>query len=351
MPRLYGFEDQSRQRLRDDELDPLRQMVSRALVDFSVSNGDVAIWANGEGYRGTLGGEWKDASVGRLFRNPAIAGLRYDEDGQLVDAGHPGAITREEFEALLKREQCRKVGDADPPYDYLLTDGGCACGQCAHALQGARTNAGTPGYRCRPKDKNGQGGCGEVRIDAELLEGHVGEYVVAELLKPEVRAQILKAQAAVRELVVSLGSDIRDLEARRTEAGKLYGARQISKASFVAADKEIADSLKSARSRKRYAEQMANFSLGRAKDLVRWWNSAPTASKKAITILFFERIEVFPASARGIRTVEPGRVALHWRKLANLCAESDDAGGESSADHRHGQSGDQCDHGETGQGG
>ncbi|MFI7136539.1 recombinase family protein [Streptomyces massasporeus] len=342
MPRLYGFDDQSRQRLRDDEVDPLRQMVSRALVDSSVSNQDVAVWANGQGYRGTLGGEWKDASVGRLFRNPAIAGLRYDEDGELVDAGHPGAITREEFEALLAREQSRRTADADAPHDYLLNEGASTCGKCTLALQGARTNAGTPGYRCRPKDKDGRGGCGEVRIDAELLENHVGEYVVAELLKPGVRDLILQAQAAVRKMVEDLDRDIKDLEARRTDAGTLFGQRRISRDALVAADKEITGSLKEARSRKRYAEQMANFSLGRAKDLVRWWNTAPTASKRSIAMLLLEKVEVFPASARGVRTVEPGRVVLHWRELANLSGGSDDrlAGSEPPADHRHGEASD-----------
>jgi len=318
MPRLYGFDDQSRQRLRDDEVDPLRQMVSRALVGESTSNQEIAVWANGEGYRGTLGGEWKDASVGRLFRNPAIAGLRYEEDGQLVDAGHPGIITREEFEALQAREQSRKTADAEPPHDYLLTDGAATCGKCTKWLQGARSNAGTPGYRCRPKDKQGRGGCGEVRIDAELLENHVGEYVVAELLKPGIRDQILMAQAAVREQVKKLNREVEDLVARRTEAGTLYGQRKISGDSFVAADREITASLKAARSRLRYAEQMAHFSLGNAKDLVRWWNTAPTASKKAIAMLLLEHVEVFPASARGVRTVEPGRVVLHWRKLSSL---------------------------------
>ncbi|MFG2022369.1 recombinase family protein [Streptomyces sp. NPDC048825] len=316
MPRLYGFDDQSRRRLRDEEVDPLRQMVSRALA--GQSNQDVAVWANGEGYRGTLGGEWKDASVGRLFRNPAIAGLRYDEDGELVDAGHPGAITREEFEALQEREQSRKTADAEPPYDYLLVGGASTCGKCTQALQGARTNAGTPGYRCRPKDKDGRGGCGEVRIDAELLENYVGEYVVAELLKPGIRDQILKARAAVRKQVKDLNQEIGDLEARRTEAGTLYGQRRISSDAFVAADREITANLKSTRSRLRYAEQMASFSLGNAKDLVRWWNTAPTASKKAIAMLLLENVEVFPASARGVRTVEPGRVVLHWRKLSSL---------------------------------
>ncbi|KPI22990.1 Recombinase [Actinobacteria bacterium OV320] len=316
MPRLYGFDDASKRRLRDDEVDPLRQMVSRALK--GQSNADIAVWANGEGYRGTLGGEWKDASVGRLFRNPAIAGLRYDDDGELVDAGHPGAITREEFMALLERESSRKPAEAAPPYDYLLVDGGCTCGKCTWPLQGARTNAGTPGYRCRPKDKEGRGGCGEVRMDAELLENYVGEHVVAELLKPGIRKQLLKAQEAVRAQVEKMKSAIEDLEGRRTEAATLYGQRQISSDAFVTADREITVNLKDTRSRLRYAEQMANFSLGDAKDLVRWWNTAPSASKRAIARLFLEKIEVFPASARGVRTVEPGRVVLHWRKLRDL---------------------------------
>jgi Recombinase len=314
MPRLYGFDDTSRRRLRDDEVGPLRQMVSRALTG-NQSNADIAVWANGEGYRGTLGGEWKDASVGRLFQNPAIAGLRYDDDGQLVDAGHPGAVTPEEFKALQARNQGRKTADAAPPHDYLLVDGASTCGKCTWALQGARTNAGTPGYRCRPKDKDGRGGCGEVRIDGELLENYVGEYVVAELLKPGIRAQILKAQAAVRSEAKKMEATIKDLEGRRSEAATLYGQRQISSDAFVAADREITANLKDTRSRLRYAEQMADFSLGNAKDLVRWWKTAPIASKRAIVRLFLTNVEVFPARARGVRTVEPGRVVLHWRKL------------------------------------
>ncbi|MEU6475288.1 recombinase family protein [Streptomyces sp. NPDC047017] len=328
MPRLYGFDDASRRRLRDDEVGPLRQMVSRALQrslqgEWEQSNADVAVWANGEGYRGTLGGEWKDASVGRLFRNPAIAGLRYDENGELVDAGHEGAITREEFLELQEREKSRKPGgDAAPAYDYLYADGDSTCGNCRHGLQGARTNAGSPGYRCRPKNKEGRGGCGKVRIDAELLENHVGEYVVAELLKPGIREQILAAQAAIRAQVVALEDTLKDLEGRRKEAATLYGKREIGSDAWVAADRQITANIKETRTRLRYAEQMAGFSLGDAKDLVRWWNTAPSASKKAISRLFLEDIEVYPASAQGVRTVEPGRVVLRWRTLPGVSSTS-----------------------------
>lgn len=313
MPRLYGFDDQSRRRLRDDEVEPTRQMVSRALA--GASNADIAAWANGEGYRGTLGGEWKDASIGRLLRTPAIAGLRRHEDGTLVDAGHPGAITPEEFHALEEREKARKTAPPDDVHDYLLNDEASTCGNCTQALQGSRTNVGTPGYRCRPKDKNGRGGCGEVRIDAELLETYVGEYVVAELLKPGIRARLLRAQEAVKERVEQLTADIADLEGRRKEAATLYGQRQISGEAFVIADGELTKTLKETRKQLRYAEQMANFKLGSATDLVRWWNTAPTASKRAITLLLLEAVVVYPARARGVRTIEPGRVVLRWRKL------------------------------------
>lgn len=310
MPRLYGFDDQSRRRLRDDEVEPLRQMASRALA--GQSDAAVAAWANGEGYRGTLGGEWKDASVGRLLSNPAIAGLRREGD-KLVDAGHPGAITPEEFQALEERKN-RRTAEPDEAYDYLLNEGASTCGNCTYVLQGARTNVGTPGYRCRPKDRNGRGGCGKVRIDAELLENYVGEHVVAELLKPGMRAQLLRAQARVKELVEQLTADIVDLEKRRKDAATLYGQRKISNEAFVVADGELTKNLKEERTRLRYAEQMANFSLGGAQDMVRWWNTAPTASRRAITMLLLEAVEVFPARARGVRTVEPGRVVLRWRK-------------------------------------
>ncbi|MFE3577902.1 recombinase family protein [Streptomyces vinaceus] len=317
MPRLYGFEDNSRRRLHEDEVGPLREMASRALLDPPQSDGDIAVWANAQGYRGTLGGEWKDASIGRLLKNPAIAGLRRDENGELVDAGHPGAITPEEFTALEERHAKRKRATPDTQYSYLLTGdvGGIAsCGRCKQRLTGARNNAGSPGYRCRPKDKQGVGGCGEVRVNAELLETYVAEYIVAELLKADVRASIEAAQEAARAQVQDLKQAIAEQEERGREVAEMYGRRQIGRDAFLAAQNAATDELKVSRTRLRFAEQMANFKLGDARDLVRWWNTAPHASKQAIAVLLLEGVRVFPASAKGVRTIEPGRVVLDWRK-------------------------------------
>ncbi|MFH8556917.1 hypothetical protein ACH4FE_25370 [Streptomyces celluloflavus] len=115
-----------------------------------------------------------------------------------------------------------------------------------------------------------------------------------------------------------MGTAVEDLAGRRSEAATLYGKRQLSSDAFVSADREITANLKGTRARLRYAERMANFSLGEAEDLVRWWNTALPASKRAIARLLLEDVEVFLTSACDVRTVEPGRVVLHWRKLPGL---------------------------------
>lgn len=157
MPRLYGFDDPSRRRLRDGEVGAIRQAVSRALVA-GESNAEIAQWMNGEGYRGTLGSSWTSMTVGRLFKNPAIAGLMRDDSGRLVAAGHPSIITVEEFSALQERDKKRKTADRVPAYAYFLSAGLARCGNCGQELTGARNNTGTAGYRCRPSEKDGRGG-------------------------------------------------------------------------------------------------------------------------------------------------------------------------------------------------
>ncbi|WP_274558155.1 recombinase zinc beta ribbon domain-containing protein [Streptomyces spiramyceticus] len=317
MPRLYSFDDTSKRRLRDSERDVLREAVSRRMQP-GVSTADVAAWMTEEGHVGTLGKPFVTMTLGRLFRNPAIAGCRYDDDGELVDAGHPGSITREEFEDLQKvlDPPDKQAADRAPAYDYMLTSGTSDCGYCAQPLTGSRANSGSPGYRCRPAEKDGRGGCGKVRVDAVLLETYVAERVVAELLKPGIRAKIEAARERVAKLVKDLGKEISALEQRRKDLAEPYALGEIRLAAFKEAHKEIDSKLKALRSRLRYAEQMASFSMPEdTKDLVRWWNRAPVGSRRALTRLLIEKVELFSASEQGVREVTTERVALHWRKL------------------------------------
>src|SRR4051812_10702443 len=98
MPRQYGFDDNDGWRLREPEVPPIREAVSRRLA--GANKADIAKWMNAHGYRGTRGAEWVSMTVGRLLRTPAIAGLEEGPNGELTETGKPQIITPEEFREL-----------------------------------------------------------------------------------------------------------------------------------------------------------------------------------------------------------------------------------------------------------
>jgi hypothetical protein len=323
MPRLYGFDNQSLTRLRDDEVPVVRDMANRA--EAGQSQAEIAAWENSEGHRGTMGGEWTSMSVGRLLDNPAIAGLERDPStGELRETGLPAIISRAQFERLQKRPSrlgsVRSGVEREPDYDYLLNAGTVVCGLCTVPLTGARSDAGTPSYRC-PTNFEGQKGCGKVRITASPLEDYVGEYIVAELLRPEVANKLEEARRAFASEAEGVRERISQLEKARADLAQPYAKGELSRAAYLAADKETTAGLKAQRSRLRSLEQVMDVPVRGVDDLVSWWNHAPIRSRRALVALLLERVEVFSAPARGVRTVE-GRVQLHWRAKQHAVAVS-----------------------------
>lgn len=311
MPRLYGFDNQALTRVRTQERQVVREAVSRLRA--GQSQAAVAAWMTAEGHRGTMGGEWTSMTLGRLLDNPAIAGLERDtKTGQLVDTGREALITREEFEWLQQRPSRRgsvRLGEArEPDYEYLVSTGTAECSECSTPLTGGRTSAQSPSYRCQTS----RGGCGKVRINAALLEDHIGEEILGELARPGSRAALEQARDQAEGETQRLRACIAALEGSRTELAEPYASGAVSRDAFVAADREITHRLKNARSKLRYAEQLAGVPLGGVEDLARWWEHAPRASKRTLLLLLVEKVVVHPARARGVRDVE-GRVELVWR--------------------------------------
>ncbi|MFB7081628.1 recombinase family protein [Streptomyces sp. NPDC056308] len=288
-------------RLRPDEAAALRQAASRVIQGQSVA--EVARWMNEQGYTGSRGAPWSGMSLGRLLDNPKIAGLAEGEDGVLRPTGLAAVITPEEFEQLQRRP--RRPKDRAPEYDYLLTSGLSDCGLCAHDLVGARANNSTPGYRCP--------GCQKVRITADLLETHVGTYVVAELSRPGAQQLLIQLRDQMAGEAETLEKEIKVVEQRRERLAAVYLDQAITKADYEEGKKEAGTKLRELRRKLRFTQQAADAPVAGVTNLVSWWNSAPTASKRSLVVLLLEKIQVFQASAAGIRTVEPGRVVLHWR--------------------------------------
>lgn len=314
MPRLYGFDNQALTRVRVDERQVVREAVGR--IRAGQSQAEVAAWMNAEGYRGTMGGGWTSMTLGRLLGNPAIAGLERDPDsGELVETGREALITPDEFRWLQQRParpgSARSDQDRAPDHEYLLAGGIAVCGQCGQRMAGARTGAGTPSYRCLTTFE-GRGGCGKIRINAALLEDYVAEHVLGELLRPGAIAALEVARADMARDADEIRDEIADLEKARTELGEPYAKGHLSRAAFVAADRQVGDRLKKARARLRFLEQAVDVPLGGVEDLAHWWQHAPFASRRALVMLLVDTVQVHPARARGVRDIDD-RVTLAWR--------------------------------------
>lgn len=319
MPRLYGFDNQALTRVRVEERQVVREAASR--VRAGQSKASAAAWMTAEGHRGTMGGEWNSMTLGRLLENPAIAGLERDPvTGELRETGREALITPEEYFELNGRPTrpgaLRSVEDREPEYDYWLSgDLGLAeCGQCGSPMTGSRTSAGTPSYRCETKFE-ARGGCGKIRITATPLEDHVGEHILGELMRPGVRESLEQARQLMAAEAEQLREQMTTLEQSRGDLAEPYAVGQLSRDAYVAADRLITEKVKAARSRLRFLEQAVDVPLGGVEDLARWWEHAPSRSKRALAVLLLDKVQVNPARARGVRSVED-RVELTWRTAA-----------------------------------
>ncbi len=321
MPRLYGFEDMAYRRLRESEAAALRLAASRRLEKQSYPA--ITDWMNAEGHRTTRGGLWRPAVLANVLDHPAIAGLTENEQGELVSSGGPQIITPEEFKAIRAlRPSNDPDSDRAEQREYLLTGGESVCGLCTEWLDASPSGSGSRGYRCSPSTQQHPGGCGKVRINADLLETYVAEHVLAELAKPEVRALLEAARDQVLGEAEQLRKDIEAARAQQKELGKDYARREISKESFKTADQELSKSIRAGEVKVRILEQVRHAPLGGVADLVRWWKHAPLRAKRGLVVLMLEQVAVYPAASRGSRTVDADRVALKWRNWNEPAAKS-----------------------------
>src|SRR5262245_35168093 len=245
MPRLFGFEDTAFRKVRESEAAAVRGAASRRLLRQSYP--EIGEWLNAEGHRTTRGGTWRPATVANVLDHPAIAGLAEDDNGELVSTGGPQIISPEDFNAI------RALRPSNDPNrsrveqrEYLLTGNLSECGLCTCPLDASPSASGARGYRCTPSTRQHPGGCGRVRVKADLLEAYVAEHVLAELSKPGVHAVVEAARAEVLAEAEQLRAGIEDDRKRQAELGNEYARREISKDAFKTADQALTRSIRQA---------------------------------------------------------------------------------------------------------
>ncbi|MEU8919430.1 recombinase zinc beta ribbon domain-containing protein [Kitasatospora sp. NPDC048545] len=312
-PRLFGFADFSRERLHTEEAAITAEAAQRSAD--GDSDAAVATFLGKAGFVGTLGAPFTSQTAGRLLTNPAIAGLKLDANGDLVPAGHPGMISPELFATVLEQHSPKpRVED----YDYMLTAADLTvCGRCGIPLVGQRSSAGKPGYCCPDGQRQDRPGkCGSVRIDATLLEDHLGEQILARLMLPATQADLEKARKLLAAQLETDRSRLAEIEASMLELTAMVVRRELQAKDLKKAKAEAAEESKLIKRRVRWmAKAVATPITGDVEELVTWWNTSSAETRRGLALLMLHRIDVNTAG-KGVRSIAPGRVVLWWRNEA-----------------------------------
>jgi site-specific DNA recombinase len=206
----------------------VREMASRAIA--GDSNGKIARWLNGEGIKTTRGNQWSPDVVGKLLRNPALAGwsvyrgaIVLDDDGNHVAITAEPVLDDDEWRALQAALDSRKQTRGERVGGHMLLRV-AFCGRCStdekevpiygHLRQGRnRTNV----YRCEK--------CG-YSVPMGKLESQL-EAIVMHMIgdKPLPRKVVIPAISHTAELE-KVGRKIDELDdsfARGEIPARAYG--------------------------------------------------------------------------------------------------------------------------------
>ncbi|MGI5401893.1 recombinase family protein [Streptomyces sp. CA-135486] len=255
------------------------------------------------------GRPWSTTTLRRRLRNPAIAGLRENADGELVKGPAEPLIDRETFDALQELFTRNERGQGDKPKHVHYLSGGIAtCGLCRHPLVSRSTANGGRGYVCEAE------GCGKVRISAEPLDDYVGERVLAHL---QDKAR-LKWLVAIRDQFTAEAKKaavfLEQLTAHKAELARAYGTKDLTLAEFKAAKAALDGKRKEAMSAERRGKALEELPKLTPEGLEEWWTAtAGRGQKRTLVQLVVAEVRVGPATVRGSRRFDEARFDIDWR--------------------------------------
>lgn len=169
----------------------VREMARMALDGMSLRS--IASDLNGRGVLTSAGGHWTVSYLGRLLRNPRIAGLRAHRGEVVGPAVWAPIIGRGEWEQVRAVLDGRRQEGRSAPRVHLLSGGLLRCGVCdGNLVSWPSTRA--PGYVCRHR------GCGRVSVVAAGVEDFVFRAAAGRAVSVPVAA---RGAAGDRDAVVA----------------------------------------------------------------------------------------------------------------------------------------------------
>lgn len=303
--RLFGYTSE-RDAVVKDEAAMIRQAAKRVLRGDSLVS--IATDWNTKGVPTPSGNAWKPQVIGRLLRNPFLAGLR-EYDGEVIEGSWPAVLDRATHAELLAylNDPSRRTSDTTRRKHLLA--GLLTCGACGTRLV---TRTGRNGTRYTCATGPGRPGCGKIGVDARLADPEVRDRVLALVEGNADELSRLKGGPSKVELRAAR-LEVEQLGARREELARDWATGVITRPEWVAARDALSDALAA-------AESLVNVLSAPAAmpdvpdtlpALTRWWKRAPLDRQRALVDALADSITVRSARQRG--RWDPERIAVTWR--------------------------------------
>lgn len=288
------------------EAEVIRVLVARFLAGESLMS--LARWLDAEQIQTVRGKPWRTPTLRALIRSGRIAGLREHRGAQTPAVWDP-IITAEQHRRVLARFSAMAVSGRRAPQRYLLS-GMLRCGRCGGRLfSAARVN--TRRYVCSSSPDHG--GCGRLTIVSDPVERIVVDQVLLRLDTPQL-ADALAGRAAADSRAAAFGEALSDDRTQLAELAQMWGAKQISRAEFLAArapiEARISDTERRM-SRLTGSDALAGL-VGNGEALTASWSSLNLSRQAAIVGAIIDHVVIEPGQP-GARAVDPERIRPVWR--------------------------------------
>ncbi|MFF9205096.1 recombinase family protein [Streptomyces sp. NPDC014986] len=262
--------------------------------------------------------EWKYYHLTTMLRNPGYAGLRVFQGKVIGEAQWPAIVPRglfDQVQQIVGTES--RLSTRDWSVKYLLS-GIARCGECAHAphLRTVKTRRGARAYQCS------EGYHTMMRV--ELLEGYV-EQALLEWLRERgqdaFRTDEQQERAAAARTRLAVLTE--QLAEAREQAGTLDKTNRplLSVASLAAIEASLEPQIAAAEEEARVVEAPPLVrGLLNADDLDDRWEALAIEQQRTV-VRACVNVRLNRARARGVRSIEPGRITLVFAGEAGFRAQ------------------------------
>jgi site-specific DNA recombinase len=253
---------------------------------------------------------WSHVTLRAVLRSGRISGQR-EHHGEIVAAAvWPAIITpadTERIRAILDNPSRRQ----NRRHPHALLKGRVRCGRCGAPMDSEWLRTANPAYRCGLD--NEPGGCGQVSISVELLDGLVTEAVLHRLDHPGL-PQAVEVEAERHYQVIAASNRVAH-QADRVELTRLRAAHHRGELDDdeLAADRDVIEHrIAARRARAQRFSRVPSFAdyVGHSDRLRETWTGLRVSHRRTLIRALLDHVTV---TAGGGRDYDPRRVSYAWR--------------------------------------